>query len=290
MNKTRQYVVLTAMRNEASTVEITLKSVTSQTELPLLWIIIDDGSADGSGEIVRKYTELYKWINIVTLPDRGYDLVGKGVADILNYGLTLIGETDIEYLSKIDADLEFDVDYFERMMNEMEKDRQLGIISGIPYIKRKNKKVFSQYSNYFPSGAARLYRYYYLKDIGSFAGTLGWDTIDILRMQLRGYATKIFRDVPIHHLRPMGTRQGYFDGMTRDGRNNYITGYSRLFFFLRALYNAKHYPYLIRTLCMVYGYILAWWRKLPLAVTEEEHLLHVNLQRRRLGLKSIDKI
>ena len=172
----------------------------------------------------------------------------------------------------------------------MDKEPDLGIISGHPYIIKKGKKVFERHSEYFPSGTARLYRFSYLKEIGPFVSSVGWDTVDILRMRMLNYKTRVLSDLPIHHIRRMGTRLGYFDGMTRDGRNNYITGYSTTFFVFRAIYNGKYYPFFIRTYCMLYGYICAHINKLPLAVTPQEHLFHVNLQRKRLGLKKLSKL
>ena len=48
------YVLVTPARNEADFIEETLKSVTSQSVLPLKWVIVSDGSTDGTDDIVRK--------------------------------------------------------------------------------------------------------------------------------------------------------------------------------------------------------------------------------------------
>ena len=78
------------------------------------------------------------------------------------------------------------------------------------------------------------------------------------------------------------------EGMVRDGRNAYLTGYTPWFFGLRAVFNGRYYPYLIRTSCMLWGYAMAYLRRLPQAVTPEERAFHVGLQRRRLLLRRID--
>src|ERR1035441_9935437 len=41
------YVLITPARNEADFIELTLKSVVSQTVRPLKWVIVSDGSTDG---------------------------------------------------------------------------------------------------------------------------------------------------------------------------------------------------------------------------------------------------
>jgi len=289
-NRPGRYLIISTMRNEIKTIEATICSVLAQTQLPKFWLILDDGSTDGSIEIIKRYVKLHPWIVCVSLPDRGYDLIGKGVADLLNYGLELIESVNVEFVAKLDTDLKFAADYYQKLIKEMDDDPLLGIISGYPYIIKNGKRVLERHSDYFPSGVARLYRYDYLLKIGAFPSSIGWDTVDILRMRMHGFNTKISQAILVHHLRRMGTRHGYFDGMTRAGRNNYLTGYFTLFFVLRAFYNGIYYPYIIRTLCMLFGYLQAYLSKQPLAVTEAEHLFHVNLQRKRLGLQAIDKL
>lgn len=110
-----------------------------------------------------------------------------------------------------------------------------------------------------------------LNKIGCFVSSVGWDTVDVLRM--RGYLTNIRHDLAIHYMRRMGTRQGYINGMIRDGRNNHLTGYAPWFFILRALFNIRYYPYFSR---------------LPRAVTLEEYTYHSWLNKSRLLGKNID--
>jgi poly-beta-1,6-N-acetyl-D-glucosamine synthase len=44
MSENLEYVVITPARNEAQFIEVTLKFVTTQTVLPLKWVIVSDGS------------------------------------------------------------------------------------------------------------------------------------------------------------------------------------------------------------------------------------------------------
>ena len=50
-----KYVLITPARNEAQFIELTMKSVVAQTARPIKWIIVSDGSTDGTDEIVCKY-------------------------------------------------------------------------------------------------------------------------------------------------------------------------------------------------------------------------------------------
>ena len=64
------YVLITPARNEAQFIELTLKSVVAQTVPPLKWIIVSDGSTDGTDELVQKYATEYPWIELLRMPER----------------------------------------------------------------------------------------------------------------------------------------------------------------------------------------------------------------------------
>ena len=61
MKTNLKYVLITPARNEAAFIEQTIKSVIQQTILPLKWMIVSDGSTDGTDEIVKKYRANHDW-------------------------------------------------------------------------------------------------------------------------------------------------------------------------------------------------------------------------------------
>src|SRR5271163_2746121 len=64
------YVIVTPARNEARFIELTLQSMVAQTFRPLKWVIVSDGSTDGTDEIVDKYSAQYDWIELIRMPER----------------------------------------------------------------------------------------------------------------------------------------------------------------------------------------------------------------------------
>jgi glycosyltransferase involved in cell wall biosynthesis len=64
------YVLITPARNEEEFIEETIKSVVRQTVLPVRWVIVSDGSTDGTDDIVKKYVAQHEWIELVRMPDR----------------------------------------------------------------------------------------------------------------------------------------------------------------------------------------------------------------------------
>src|SRR3954467_5136783 len=63
------YILVTAARNEARFIELTLQSVVIQTCLPVRWIIVSDGSTDSTDEIVLRYARRYPWIELIRVSD-----------------------------------------------------------------------------------------------------------------------------------------------------------------------------------------------------------------------------
>ena len=51
------FVLITPARNEAAFIELTIQSVVGQTVLPLKWVIVSDGSTDGTDDIVKRYVD-----------------------------------------------------------------------------------------------------------------------------------------------------------------------------------------------------------------------------------------
>ena len=64
-----RYVLITPARNEAQFIELALKSVVAQTVLPAKWIIVSDGSTDGTDEIVLNYARIIHGSNSSGCPN-----------------------------------------------------------------------------------------------------------------------------------------------------------------------------------------------------------------------------
>ena len=80
------YVVITPVRDEEEHLESTIQSMIHQTVLPKEWVIVDDGSKDGTGKIIDDYADRYPWIKAVHRKDRGFRKAGGGVVDAFNDG------------------------------------------------------------------------------------------------------------------------------------------------------------------------------------------------------------
>src|SRR5436190_9663289 len=68
--QTLTYALVTPARNEAAFIEQTIRSVIAQTALPRRWIIVSDGSTDGTDEIVQRYARGHDWTELLRMPER----------------------------------------------------------------------------------------------------------------------------------------------------------------------------------------------------------------------------
>src|SRR5205814_2344030 len=78
-----RYVVITPVRNEAAFLQLLVDSVVAQTVTPQQWIIVDDGSTDGTADVAAAATRNHSWISVFRRPNRGYREPGGGVIQAL---------------------------------------------------------------------------------------------------------------------------------------------------------------------------------------------------------------
>src|SRR5271170_7333942 len=65
-----KYVLVTPARNEAKFIELTINCMVAQTARPVKWVIVSDGSTDGTDEIVNRYTAEHPWMELIRMPER----------------------------------------------------------------------------------------------------------------------------------------------------------------------------------------------------------------------------
>jgi cellulose synthase/poly-beta-1,6-N-acetylglucosamine synthase-like glycosyltransferase len=81
-----RYLLISACRDEAKYMRQTLDSVISQSIPPIKWVVVDDGSTDGTPQILAEYQAKHPWIEVVTRSNRGKRSVGPGVIDAFYAG------------------------------------------------------------------------------------------------------------------------------------------------------------------------------------------------------------
>src|SRR5215470_5874651 len=101
--KAVQYVLITPARDEAAQIRHTLQAMVAQTVSPLKWVIVSDGSTDGTDDIVAEYAAKHPWIKLLRMPERKERHFG-GKVYAFRAGYDLVKDLDYEVIGNLDAD------------------------------------------------------------------------------------------------------------------------------------------------------------------------------------------
>jgi glycosyltransferase involved in cell wall biosynthesis len=262
----RRYCLISPCRDEAAFARRTLESVLAQSELPALWVIVDDGSSDDTPAILAEYARRHAFIRVVRRNDRGDRKLGGGVIDAFYAGLDTVDLDEFDYLCKLDLDLELPPRYFALLMDRMEAAPRLGNCSGKPWFLRRGRLISERLGDENAAGASKLYRTRCFREIGGFVRELMWDGIDGHRCRQRGWIAVSWDDPELRflHLRPMGSsHKSWWSGRARHGIGQYFMGTGPLYMLLSALYRMTRPPRILGGLAMLVGYLQSWLRRAP---------------------------
>ncbi len=260
MKRKQRYLVITPARDEAEYLSQTIDAVAGQTVKPVEWIIVNDGSKDNTGEIAREADRKFRWIRALDRTDRGFRRPGGGVVDTFQVGYDARTVHDFDYIVKLDGDLSFSPDYFERCFEHFQSDQRLGIGGGVVYNVVNGEAQEEKQPRFHVRGATKIYRRECWEAIGGLVAVTGWDTLDEARANMLGFTTRSFSDLPVTHYRPTGSAQGTWKNAVKNGTANYITGYHPLFMLSKAFLRVRHKPYGVISLGLLYGFVSAMVR------------------------------
>jgi biofilm PGA synthesis N-glycosyltransferase PgaC len=284
MLKLLNYVLITPARNEAQFIELTIQSVVKQTVPPIKWVIVSDGSTDGTDEIVRKYANEHPWIELVRMPlRRERHFAGKVHA--FNAGYARVQHLDYEVLGSLDADVSFDQDYFSYLLRKLAEDRTLGLV-GTPFKEGTNPTYDYRFvSIEHVSGACQLFRRECFEQICGYVPVKGGciDHIAVISARMKGWKTRTFTEKVCLHHRQMGTAQNnVLMARFRNGRKDYVIGNHPMWELCRAAYQMTKKPMILGGLMLVSGYVWALIRRVERPVSPELVAFYRREQMQRL--------
>lgn len=277
------YILISPVRDEEKYIVQTLDSVINQTIKPAKWIIVDDASSDRTPEIIASYRKKFPWIEILRIDRDTARQPGSPIVNAFNRGYQMIKGGEFDFVVKLDCDLRFAPDYFEKLLKEFEKDPRLGIASGI-YLQDHGKGWMPiKMPAYHTAGACKFMRKQCFTQIDGFVATKGWDTIDEIRAQMNGWRTRHFVELVMYHLKNEGSGIGILKTSVMHGEIFYMTGGSKLFFIAKVLHRmVTTRPVLIGGLMLLYGYLKPFLKRRKRLVTDDEAKFYSTLLLSRL--------
>jgi glycosyltransferase involved in cell wall biosynthesis len=277
-----KYVIVSPVKDEAKFVEATLQSVTDQTRKPERWVIVDDGSKDETRALIRKYAS-FNFIQVIETNRTARREPGTGVIRAFNHGYDAVKDGTWDVIVKLDCDLEFPPDYFERILTRMEADPRLGIVSGVySELQSSGEWRTIEMPAYHAAGACKVIRRDCFEQIEGFVCSRGWDTVDEIRAMNLGWKTTHFPDLVMRHLKPEGSGVGTLRTCVLHGEVYYRTGGGPLFFAAKLLHRALQKPPFIGAAALAYGYLKPRFNGSGLLVSKAEASLYNSLLRQRL--------
>ena len=284
MSNNLEYVVITPARNEAQFIELTLKSVTSQTVLPLRWVIVSDGSTDGTDDIVKRYAARHPWIEFVRMPERT-ERHFAGKVHAFNAGWARVRDAEYDVIVSLDADITFEQDYFAFLLEKLLADKALGLV-GTPFRELSGETYDYRFVNIeHVSGACQVFRRECFAEVGGYKPVKGGsiDHIAVISARMKGWKTRTFPEKFCRHHREMGTAQAsVLKSRFKYGVKDYTIGNHPLWEAFRTIYQMKASPIALGGLAMGTGYVWAWLRQVERPVSQELVRFHRREQMQRL--------
>ena len=281
-----KYVLITPARNEEALIRKSLDSVTAQTVSPLRWVVVDDGSTDRTGEIVREYAQKFPWIEIVRRPEH-LDRSFAGKVQAFNAGFERVKALAYDVVGNLDADMSMPSDYFEFLMEKFAEDPDLGV-GGTPFTEDggyDTAKDSFEGENYV-AGGCQLFRAQCFKEIGGYTPVRGGgiDWIAVMSARMKGWKVRSFAEKRFHHYRTLGTAEKGKLGAAFDyGKRAYSLGGSPIWQVIRCLYRIKSKPYVFGGFALGCGFFWSALCRVRRPVSDEMMRFHRREQMQKLA-------
>jgi glycosyltransferase involved in cell wall biosynthesis len=291
-----QYALITPAWNEETHLDDVIRSVASQTLLPVRWVIVSDGSTDGTDQIAKSEAQRFPWIRLLRLErSPGRHFAGK--AHAVNAGYESLGQMQFDLVGNLDADITLPSDYFEFLVSRFNEIPNLGV-AGTPFVEDPRHPEDHDYGHALAnldhvSGACQVFRKRCFDEIGGYTpikgGGIDWVAVTTARM--RGWTTRTFTERTCIHHRALGTAdRNRVRARFRHGQEDYLVGNHPLWEIARSLFQMKNKPLVLGGLSLMFGYTWAWGSRKPIPIPKELRSFHRREQIERVRKMIVSKM
>ncbi len=284
-NAANSYVLVTPVRNEERTIEITIQSVLAQTVRPVEWMIVSDQSTDQTDAIVSRYAAEFPWLRLLPLKDRP----SRNFASVVfatDTGIKSLRTTDYTFLGLLDGDVRLPKDYYERILGRFAEDPRLGLAGGLVLDCIDGKYIRNRQSLQDIAGAVQFFRRDCFEGLGGLIPLPegGWDAITCVRARMNGFRTASFPDLIVEHLKPRNIAEGnLFRRNWQMGVRDYALASHPLFEVVKCCARSLDFPPVIGSGSRLLGFAWSLFsrrpRQLPPAVVDyirQEQMSRIN--------------
>lgn len=282
MQENSKIAIFTPLRDEAHSIDKLFSSLECQSEPIDTWVIIENGSSDGSGQKLAERAKKSSIRNVIVLnigsPSDPYAL-GTKVSQVIQHGMSYARSLpDYEHFTHIgvlDADCFPEPDYYCKLVNFLEKNPKVGITSGLIFI---GDGTLDEASANWVRGGCRLWRMNCFRDAGYIVGP-SWDALCSAKAAVSGWSSVVCPDATVIS-REVGARssQAYY------GMASYYRGVTPLYAALRGCYLSLRSPK--KGVQYLQGYFSCLLKKAP-RVNDEEILKYFESQGLMTAIKAL---
>jgi biofilm PGA synthesis N-glycosyltransferase PgaC len=275
------YAAVTPARDEEENLRRLADSLLAQTIRPARWVIVENGSSDGTAQVAAELAAAHSWIRpLQTEASAGYDRTSPYMRAWHAGVDSLEGIGDV--VVKLDADVSFASDFFAGILASFDEDERLGIASGSCHEWDGGDWRELILPGDAVWGPTRSYRRACLDVVLPLDDSVGYAAIDVTKAHLAGYRVRNLRHLPFRHHRPEGTGEGSkWRAWLGEGVAAHYVGYRPVFVLGRCLYRLRTDP---AAAALVVGYLGALLRRAPVLDEPAVRAALRERQRARHGL------
>ena len=255
-----RYVLVTAAYNEERYIEAVIRSVIAQGVHPSRWVIVSDGSTDGTDQIVLKYAAQYEFIELLRIEDEHPRNFAAQVIAI-NKGFGRLTNIDYDFIGNLDADVSFEPSYFSGLLDEFADDPSLGLAGGSIF-ERQDGQFKPRRTNRESSvaHAVQFFRRECFEALGSEYLPLphgGPDWYAVVRSRMNGWRVRSLKGLNVYHHRPPGGGNGWIRASFRQGQMDHSLGTHPLFEVLRIGRRLRSRPFIVYACARLAGFLFS---------------------------------
>ena len=255
--------MITPVRDEARHLGRLADSLAAQQLPPSRWVIVDDGSTDGTRELAGELAVRYDWVEAIDSGHRHERARGEAIVRAFNRGLDQLDDPPT-FVVKLDGDLYLPPHYFAWVAETFARDPQAGIVGGTVLVHDGERWTPDKVSRRTVHGVAKAYRSACLSDVGGLTPSMGWDGIDEYAARARGWRPRVLSELTILHFDRRGTKQPWWKARFEEGVGAHHMGYRADFLALRVAYRmAVEAPPVAGGVMLGLGFFWAVLRRLP---------------------------
>ena len=260
------YLLVTAAKNELQQLPKLIESIIGQTLRPAIWMLVDDGSEDGTSSLVDSIAHQHSWIRVIHRD--------KGPHHGLRYSMALRegfekaqeicaeSNIDYQYLGLVDADMVLEPEHFEKFIAEFERNPRLGLACcGIYHRDDQGNLILEAYRSDWPRGGQRVWRRACYEQIGGQPIAKSADSVGNAKVRSTDWEMRNFPQIRAV-ARASGTTKGHWAHCVYAAESAYYLCYHPVLVVMKALlylWRSPHYgivPFVI-------GYLKEWISRRP---------------------------